>query len=639
METKGTKGWKPGDPIGYIRSEIPEFDVPPYAGERYEAMVPDTLDLQERARLVIHSMTESTDPLADHEPYYVVCLRPNPPTMIHNSWHGSTFAKFVESTCLMRIVSGSDQNSHVDHRWMEVALKSQGPDGLIYTPFRGRPWSHWGCHMHKPMREEPICGVSLPGDHQISAFGNGRMLSAMSLLAKRDGGATWRKAVERLVDGLRDLAVDAEDFAYFWPRVDNTAKGEPSEPVKCEELGDIDGYSHVVHGLVHAHQLLDYPPALELARKLITYMRRYYYAEDGSFLNKPGDPIWVHFHAHTNGLLSILKYALEVGDGELSEFVLRTYERAKDYVVSYDMGEAGRVKNPGGNLIGYFPENVNNAQWEGMEICQVADMITLAMELSDSGIADRWDDADRWIRNVFAEGQLLSTDWLYRLAGAGWKNPRPTDLAPSLVGSYCTTDKVPERSLGAFAGWSAANDWYVGNGMGIMHCCTVNGARAIYWIWQHMLRREGDKLRLNLLLNHSSPWADIDSYIPYQGRVDIKMKEPADLEVRIPEWTTPEDIRCQVNGEDTEASWSGRYARVGSVAPGDVATLSFPIWERTDVVHIEKERFALVRKGNEVVSIDPPGRHCPLYQRQHYRDSSPRWRNLTRFVSGERIEW
>ena len=31
-----------------------------------------------------------------------------------------------------------------------------------------------------------------------------------------------------------------------------------------------------------------------------------------------------------------------------------------------------------------------------------------------------------------------------------------------------------------------------------------------------------------------------------------------------------------------------------------------------------------MRKGNEVVSIDPPGRYNPLYQREHYRSESPR---------------
>jgi hypothetical protein len=115
-------------------------------------MVPDTLDMEERTRLAIHAMTEATDPLADREPYYLVYFRTNPPLMVHCSWHGSALPKFMEAVALMRIVSGSDQNLQVDHKWMEVALKSQGPDGLIYTPTRGRPWADWSAYIDEPIR-------------------------------------------------------------------------------------------------------------------------------------------------------------------------------------------------------------------------------------------------------------------------------------------------------------------------------------------------------------------------------------------------------------------------------------------------------------------------------------------------------
>ena len=60
-------GWKSGDPIGYINDEIPAFEVPAYDGERYEAMVPDTLDLQARAALAVNGLTGPTDPKADYE--------------------------------------------------------------------------------------------------------------------------------------------------------------------------------------------------------------------------------------------------------------------------------------------------------------------------------------------------------------------------------------------------------------------------------------------------------------------------------------------------------------------------------------------------------------------------------------------
>src|SRR5262245_30478899 len=60
-------GWKRGDPIGYINPKVLEFELPPYRGERYEATVPDTLDIAERARLGVNALTAPTDELADYE--------------------------------------------------------------------------------------------------------------------------------------------------------------------------------------------------------------------------------------------------------------------------------------------------------------------------------------------------------------------------------------------------------------------------------------------------------------------------------------------------------------------------------------------------------------------------------------------
>jgi hypothetical protein len=117
----------------------------------------------------------------------------------------------------------------------------------------------------------------------------------------------------------------------------------------------------------------------------------------------------------------------------------------------------------------------------------------------------------------------------------------------------------------------------------------------------------------------------------------VKVKKPVDLSLRIPEWVKPEQAKCQVNRQDRTLAWDGRYAKVGNVKPGDLVTMSFPIFERTDQVWIEKKEYTLVRKGNEVVSIDPPGVIHPLYQREHYRQNEPRMRKVTRFVSSEEV--
>jgi len=144
---------------------------------------------------------------------------------------------------------------------------------------------------------------------------------------------------------------------------------------------------------------------------------------------------------------------------------------------------------------------------------------------------------------------------------------------------------------------------------------------------------------VNLLLNRASPWADVNSSIPYQGRVDVKVKKVYELLVRIPEWVKPDECACTVNDAERKLNWDGRYAKIGGVKPDDVATLTFPIFERTDEVSIEERKYTLVRKGNDVVDIDPPGKYYPLYQRAHYRENQVLWKKTARFVSQKLIDW
>ena len=125
--------------IGYIRPEIPKVEIPPYIGDRYEELVPATLDLSERAHLAINGLVGPTNPKMDYELYWRVEFFRNPPVMYHDfkDW---CQLKFMEALPLMRIITGSDDRSPVDRVWTDVTLKSIGPDGLYYIPMKGRPW-------------------------------------------------------------------------------------------------------------------------------------------------------------------------------------------------------------------------------------------------------------------------------------------------------------------------------------------------------------------------------------------------------------------------------------------------------------------------------------------------------------------
>lgn len=125
------------------------------------------------------------------------------------------------------------------------------------------------------------------------------------------------------------------------------------------------------------------------------------------------------------------------------------------------------------------------------------------------------------------------------------------------------------------------------------------------------------------------------SYIPYEGQVDVKVKKPVNLQLRIPNWVETEKTVCIVNEQPRELTWEDRYAVVREVKPGDDVVLNFPIEERTVSEKMWGVNYTMVIKGNSVVYIDPPGKYYPFYQRDHYRKNQVRWVKRRQFVSAD----
>ena len=632
-------------PVQFIRptDAVPRFDIPPYKGERYEAMVPDTLDVQERAALAVNGLTGPTDPEKGYLLYFLTHFSANPPVMTHGR-SDICQTKFMEALPLMRLVSGSDHNSCVDPVWMATALRMIGPDGLVYWP--SFPWAKTPDWTRPDPQDSP---------HYCIPMFSGRAISAMTVYMVRDPRGPWEKELRRVVQALSALAIHKGDYAYF-------PQGEfvPDGPRPREAEMPTGMWSSLVgwttQGLAHFHRATGDERARDLAAKLSRYLRFHgkYYGPNGEFLPNgsiqclppspnpelsarqthwregvyPFDPGYpndqIHFQHHMIPLLGMLDHALAAGDRDLAEFVRASFEWARQ---------------TGDTTVGYFPENVGCEMFQVCETCNIAGMIGLALKLSAAGVGDYWDDADRWIRNQFAENQLRRADWMYRVHmgnhAHAWQEVPPPLVDPIRQ----TSDHVPERNVGAFAGWPSANDLYAGVRPGMQQCCTGNGTRALYYVWGHILTHQERTLKVNLLLNRPSRWADVHSHIPYAGQVDVHIKMPCTLKVRIPEWTTPAQTNCRVSGVACPLVWEGRYAVIGDVARGEVVQISFPIGEKEKHVDIEKQHYILTIKGNDVVDIFPRGTFCPLYQRDHYRENSVRWRKVMRFVSDENIRW
>jgi hypothetical protein len=193
--------------------------------------------------------------------------------------------------------------------------------------------------------------------------------------------------------------------------------------------------------------------------------------------------------------------------------------------------------------------------------------------------------------------------------------------------------------MGGFAGWPSANDW-LNEGeeaaRGFMHCCTGNGSRTLYYIWENIVDFKDGVFKVNLLLNRGSRWADVYSYLPYEGQIRVTIKMPCkEVLIRMPKWIESDDttIECLIDGKISQFQWQGRYINVGACKPGQRIKVTFPITTCTVTETIAGTDYKLVIRGNTVCSIDPPGKYCPLYQRERYLENNMQWRPVTRFQS------
>jgi len=264
-------------------------------------------------------------------------------------------------------------------------------------------------------------------------------------------------------------------------------------------------------------------------------------------------------------------------------------------------------------------------------------MVVIALKLTQAGVGDYWDDMDRWTRNMYADGQMTNADFVERIPEAL--------LSPPPSAPYVDDKDIAPRSVGAFWGWMRPNDGLCVapsaegkrklKSPSIMHCCTANGARTLYYVWDSILTDDGDTTHVNLLLNRASPWLDVESYLPVEGRVVLRSKREQRVVARMPGWVNPSEVRITGGGAGAPAGRDGQELDLGRLAPGATVSLTFPVPERTFFRLIFNAPYKLTMRGANVVAIEPRGEARPLYAQQ------PTGRPVTkrRFIPSKRVLW
>jgi hypothetical protein len=618
------------DDEGLRPDDVLKREAIPAKGKWYDAVVPGTLDLAEKAKLSINVLTNSMDPEIYHG-IWTITFDPVPKRSGYPTW--DIAPKYARTLPTMRLMCGSDVGLDAEYGLMRALLSAVGDDGLMYNPFDG------------PGAPK---GTSYP---QLDAL----LIFAMYNRYTLDGNPVWLKWIDRVAKGLRRVAIPVQDRAFYPMQsgIDRQGKwhirnmeAEPpfnrKGPWKYnptdEPKADAEGFegaaraeaNRAISALAMHYQLSGERASLETAQKVLRFvLKPGIWAPNSDEKRYPGSEhgIWMgHFHNGTQGLSPLLDMAQAADSPWLKEFAREYHEH---------------VHRNGIVRMGWFPAwssperyKLHPSLAEITEPCAVGDFIVNAVRLSDAGLGDFWDDVDYTVRNHLVEQQFSDAEPLRRQLGLR-AGSAEDDLLKKFVGGFytCSPTRLESNSIAT--------------------CCTVNGAQGLYYAWHGITRFNNGVATVNLFLNRAAPWMDVDSYLPYEGKVVLHNKEARVAMVRIPGWLDGEKIRCRslsvaaqqgeskadTQGQAVTPARAGNYLVFEGLKKGDTIILEFPVPHSSDRYTINGKKYTVIFKGSTIIDIGPRdhGRYLQLYQRDAYRADKAPMRKVRRFVADQLV--
>jgi hypothetical protein len=585
-------------------------------GHWYDTEVPDTLDLADRAALAINALIGEVDPKDFYGIYQSYKFNANPPHIEGGSdaLYGVVLEpRSVRTLPMLRAMSGSSFGIETERDMMRALLAQVQRNGQMVYP---------------PDLDSPARSMSYPMRMAMMAF-------AMETWYARDPNPQWLDWFDLLTNGLKKDAIHVGDRAYYpvqtaidpkgvWhdmvkgdsgPTPYHSPEEAPQDQIGQEGTAKND-LTRQLSTMVFDYRLTGDKDSLQLAHEIKRELLRPALWVNTNEQGYPGNEhaVWEgHFHANAHTLLGLLDLADVSHDQWLQEFVREGYANA--------------IRN-GLVRVGWFPAWIHPTKFgrpawlaESDEICGVGDMVLLGVRLSDDGIGDHWDDVDSIVRNQLTAQQVIDVDLMRRAAGV----------------TTTAYDKDFERFRGGFGlgGITTIDE----NGQ-IAGCCTGNGSAALYYAWEGVTRFHDKTATVNLFLNRASPWMDIDSYLPYEGKVVLHNKLASTVMVRVPAWLDKSTVSIDVNGKPVTVTPAGRYLMIGDLSPKDVITLAFPIKQVVEKDTIAGTTYTITFRGSTIVDIQPRanGPHSyPLYLRSAFTAEKAPMRMKRRYVADRLI--
>lgn len=556
-------------------------------------LVPDTLLLEERAGFVLNAIIGIADKEFGGIPFFAANLLSKPANMTHGDWdYGSSHGRLVDALTLARYMTGIEDGKDVEEMYKRNLLSFFRENGLSYR--QRNPHHDWEPNAHMIDQRAVILGLTTwylaTGDQKV------------------------KEAADKHVAALKRIAIKEREVWYY-PASEYLENGWPSlNAVQMRLAPDPASFcGRMIMPLLKYHQVTGNQDALELCQFFAAMIieRSGVFNEDGSFNDSLAYRSG-HFHTRIGTLDALARFAMYTGDASITNFVKKCYDWALTKCTAF----------------GWTPGDLKEQAYEH-ETCSLVDLICCGIALAQSGYTEYWGVVERFLRNHLVESQLLDLGWVEE------SDDKSRDI-PGKITYY----KVAQRVRGAFAGYSAPNDFAcdVNHGRGhtndLQTCCIGSGTRGLFMGWSHIITEKNGTYSVNFLLSRGSKQLDVDSYLPHEGRVDLTIHEDLpNLQIRIPEWAGFNKVRVErhrANGEvvvqtgKDPSSWLKRcFLQLGKAYAGEKIIVTFPLEEYTTIEYAVGQRFEVQWRGDDVVHISPEGKHRPLYNNRKVYDKAP----------------
>ena len=127
------------------------------------------------------------------------------------------------------------------------------------------------------------------------------------------------------------------------------------------------------------------------------------------------------------------------------------------------------------------------------------------------------------------------------------------------------------------------------------------------------MREDGDTAQVTLLMNRAAALLDVDSWLPYEGRVVVHNKGARRIAVRIPRWVDRRSLRADVQGRPVPLNWVGSFLVFDGLKPGNAVDLRFPVPLSTaqytiNANSLAEKVYTCTFRGSTCVEVEPARR-------------------------------